>query len=39
MKLWRIPSFGIDKLELIDAPTPKPAAGEVLLKVRSEERL
>jgi NADPH:quinone reductase-like Zn-dependent oxidoreductase len=35
MKLWRIPSFGIDKLELIDAPTPKPAAGEVLLKVHA----
>ena len=35
MKLWRIPSFGIDKLELIDAPTPKPAVGEVLLKVHA----
>lgn len=35
MKLWRIPAFGIDKLELVEAPTPKPGAGEVLVKVRA----
>ncbi|QNI32507.1 NAD(P)-dependent alcohol dehydrogenase [Alloacidobacterium dinghuense] len=35
MRLWRIPAFGIDKLELIEAPQPKPGAGEVLVKVRA----
>jgi NADPH:quinone reductase-like Zn-dependent oxidoreductase len=35
MKLWRIPAFGIDKLEHIDAPEPKPGSGEVLIKVRA----
>jgi NADPH:quinone reductase-like Zn-dependent oxidoreductase len=35
MKLWRIPSFGIDKLELVEAPEPKLSAGEVLVKVRA----
>jgi NADPH:quinone reductase-like Zn-dependent oxidoreductase len=35
MKLWRIPKFGIDNLEHIDGPEPKPGAGEVLVKVRA----
>lgn len=35
MKLWRIPAFGIDKLELLEAPEPKPGAGELLVKVRA----
>ena len=35
MRVWQIPSFGIDSLELIDRPTPEPAAGEVLVKVRA----
>lgn len=35
MRLWRIPSFGIDKLELIEAPQPKPGVGEVLVKVQA----
>ena len=35
MKLWRIPAFGIDNLEFIDAPPPKPGAGEVLIKVQA----
>jgi NADPH:quinone reductase-like Zn-dependent oxidoreductase len=35
MKLWRIPAFGIDKLEQIEAPDPIPGAGEVLIKVHA----
>jgi NADPH:quinone reductase-like Zn-dependent oxidoreductase len=35
MKLWRIPAFGIDKLELIEAPAPRPGTGEVLVKVHA----
>ncbi len=35
MKLWRIPVFGIDKLEHMQAQEPKPGAGEVLVKVRA----
>lgn len=35
MKLWRIPAFGIDRLELIDAPEPTPGRGEVLVKVHA----
>ncbi len=35
MKLWRIPAFGIDKLEHINAPEPTPCAGEVLVKIRA----
>src|ERR1700733_5408106 len=35
MKLWQIPAFGIDKLELVEAPTPQPGRGEVLVKVHA----
>jgi NADPH:quinone reductase-like Zn-dependent oxidoreductase len=35
MQVWRIPAFGIDKLEHIDAPEPKLGAGEVSVKVRA----
>jgi len=35
MKLWRIPAFGIDNLESIDAPEPRPRAGEVLVRVHA----
>jgi NADPH:quinone reductase-like Zn-dependent oxidoreductase len=35
MKLWHIAAFGIDKLELIEAPMPKPGAGEVLVKIHA----
>jgi NADPH:quinone reductase-like Zn-dependent oxidoreductase len=35
MKLWRIPAFSIDRLELSEAPEPTPRAGEVLVKVRA----
>lgn len=32
MKAYEIQEFGIDKLALVDRPTPEPAAGEVLVK-------
>lgn len=35
MKAWRISSFGIENLELADAPRPEPGTGEVLVKVRA----
>jgi len=35
MKVWQIPSFGIDNIEIVERPTPKPAAGQVLVKVHA----
>jgi NADPH:quinone reductase-like Zn-dependent oxidoreductase len=35
MKFWRIPAFGIDKLQLSGAPEPTPGAGEILVKVHA----
>jgi len=35
MRVWQIPSFGIDSLELVERPTPEPGPGEVLIKVRA----
>ena len=35
MRAWQISSFGIDSLELVERPTPQPAAGEVLVKIRA----
>ncbi len=35
MKAWRIPSFGIDNLELVTLPDPQPGRGEVLVKVHA----
>ncbi|MGC2301597.1 MAG: NAD(P)-dependent alcohol dehydrogenase [Acidobacteriaceae bacterium] len=35
MKAWRIPSFGIDKLELATLPDPQPQRGEVVIKVHA----
>lgn len=35
MKIWQIPSFGIDKLEMVERPTPQPARGQVLVKVHA----
>lgn len=35
MKVWQIPSFGIDNLELIDRPMPQPARGQVLIRVHA----
>jgi NADPH:quinone reductase-like Zn-dependent oxidoreductase len=35
MRVWQVPSFGIDSLELVDRPTPQPGAGEVLIKIHA----
>jgi NADPH:quinone reductase-like Zn-dependent oxidoreductase len=35
MKVWKIPSFGIENLALTDDPTPEPAAGQVLVRVHA----
>lgn len=35
MKVWKIPSFGIANLALIDEPPPEPAPGEVLVRVHA----
>ena len=35
MKVWRIPAFGIDNLELTEVKTPEPKSGEVLVKVHA----
>src|SRR5271156_2078066 len=35
MKLWQIPSFGIDNLELVERPTPQPSHGQVLVRIRA----
>jgi NADPH:quinone reductase-like Zn-dependent oxidoreductase len=35
MKIWQIPSFGIDNLELVDRPTPQPGPGQVLINVHA----
>jgi NADPH:quinone reductase-like Zn-dependent oxidoreductase len=35
MQAWRIPSFGIDRLELATLPDPQPGRGEVLVRVRA----
>jgi len=35
MKAWRIPSFGIDNLELVTLPDPQPQRGEVLVRVHA----
>src|ERR1700691_5670716 len=35
MKVWQIQSFGIDKLAWVDLPQPRPARGEVLVKVHA----
>jgi NADPH:quinone reductase-like Zn-dependent oxidoreductase len=35
MRVWQIPSFGVDSLEFVERPTPSPEAGEVLVKVRA----
>jgi NADPH:quinone reductase-like Zn-dependent oxidoreductase len=35
MQAWRIPSFGIDRLELATLPDPQPRRGEVLLRVHA----
>lgn len=35
MRAWQIQQFGIDSLELVDRPTPRPGPGEVLVRVRA----
>jgi NADPH:quinone reductase-like Zn-dependent oxidoreductase len=35
MRVWQIPSFGIDSLELVGRPTPQPGPGEVLVKIHA----
>jgi NADPH:quinone reductase-like Zn-dependent oxidoreductase len=35
MKSWRISSFGIDNLELFDAPVPEAGPGQVVVRVRA----
>ena len=35
MRVWQIPSFGIDSLELVERPTPQPGPGEVLVRIRA----
>ena len=35
MKIWRIPSFGIENLELATVPDPRPGRGEVLVQVHA----
>jgi NADPH:quinone reductase-like Zn-dependent oxidoreductase len=35
MRLWQIPTFGIDSLELVDRPMPHPGSGEVLVKIHA----
>jgi NADPH:quinone reductase-like Zn-dependent oxidoreductase len=35
MRVWQIPSFGIDSLELVERPTPAPGPGEVLVKIHA----
>jgi NADPH:quinone reductase-like Zn-dependent oxidoreductase len=35
MRVWQIPSFGIDSLEFVERPAVAPATGEVLVRVRA----
>jgi len=35
MKIWQIPSFGIDNIEVAERPTPQPGPGHVLVKVHA----
>ena len=35
MRVWQVPSFGIDSLELVERPTPVPGPGEVLVKIHA----
>jgi NADPH:quinone reductase-like Zn-dependent oxidoreductase len=35
MKVWQIKSFGIEALSLEDLPLPRPARGEVLIKIHA----
>ena len=35
MRVWQIPTFGIDSLELVERATPQPGPGEVLVNVHA----
>jgi len=35
MRVWQIPSFGVESMEFIERPTPAPGPGEVLVRVRA----
>lgn len=35
MRVWQIPSFGIDSLDLVELSTPRPGIGEVLVKIHA----
>jgi NADPH:quinone reductase-like Zn-dependent oxidoreductase len=35
MRVWQVPSFGIDSLELVDRPSPQPGTGEVVIKIHA----
>jgi NADPH:quinone reductase-like Zn-dependent oxidoreductase len=35
MRAWRVPSFGIEHLELAELPQPQPQRGQVLVKVHA----
>lgn len=35
MRVWQIPKFGIDSLELVERGTPQPGPGEVLVKIHA----
>lgn len=35
MRVWQIPSFGIDSLAFVDRATPQPGPGEVLVKIHA----
>jgi NADPH:quinone reductase-like Zn-dependent oxidoreductase len=35
VRAWQIASFGIDSLEVVERPTPRPGPGEVLVGVRA----
>jgi NADPH:quinone reductase-like Zn-dependent oxidoreductase len=35
MRVWQIPAFGVDSLEVAERPTPAPGPGEVLVRIRT----
>ena len=35
MRVWQIPSFGIDSLESLEKPSPEPGPGQVRVRVRA----